>query len=262
MKMIATEKPALKNVSYSGLHIRINDWFLRLVDRVVSFFRSSIRKSVTAQLVEKANDIADADVETGAWFTKMHGEDVLNNASDKINRRIGKVINRLGMPTSPDDVMAVLKDNCRIKKLAQHTDWSPRFETLCRDFLDFVKIEVEPFVSDTASASAGCYDHFANIHESSGKWWSSQCKLSARFSITLPANVAEYAKELRQLLQDHISLSQIPDEWKQRLEDLKIEPYTLALLLEELEKRGYTQVVPANWTQDIPAILAQIQKSL
>lgn len=262
IKLSATTKPYLQNVTYKGLHIKINDWFLRLVDKIVAFFRGSIRKEVTRTLVDKVNGLADRDVETGKWFSKTHAEDTLNQAGVRLTDRIHNAITRSGIPTSPDAVRRLLQDRCRVLKLSNSPKLTAKLQSLCRDHLGKIEIQVERFAVDAESKAAGCYSHYANIHKSKGKWWSEKCKFSTRFTARLPGSIQDLRQELADLLAEHLNVSAIPADWRKHLTSLDVDDYTLSLLLEELESRGYNQILPADWDRRIPAVLQDVRLKL
>jgi hypothetical protein len=262
----ATQAPYLSHVAYTGLNIRIDDWFLRLMDRILSTFNVTLRKNLIAQLTKTANDYADKDIETGKWFAKFGGEQVLKSTGERMTQNLSHVLTRIGVPSTTSELRQILHDNCRIKKLSGSA-WNARFETLCSEVIDSVNVTLAPFKIDVKSKAAGCYESFARIHDTSdssgqAKWWASQCKFATGFSITLPAKWNDFDIELKQIVGDTISPSRIPADWSIHLSDAGVDDFLLSLLLEELEKRGYTQLSPSDWTQEIPAILAELKQQL
>ena len=145
--------------------------------------------------------------------------------------------------------------------MAGGATWTARMETVCRDLIDQVELRIEPFTVDAQSQALGCYSHFANIHQSSS-WWGNACKFSSRFSVKIPALWKDYANDIHQLLAAHVGLNQIPAEWVPYLQYLKLDSFTLVLLVEELERRGFSQVVPNDWQSQIPGILAEIRQRI
>ncbi len=256
-----TKAPFVSNASYSGLYIYINDWFLRMIDRVMAYFKVSLRQKLTAQVVREANQIIDRDVETGQWFTKVHGPELIARVNDRLSQQISKVVTRVGIPATVAQLKDLIKDNCRIRRFAGGTNWTNRIETVCREVVEKIEWRIEPFVADPQSQALGCYSHFANIHQSSA-WWGKGCKFSSRFSIKIPVLWKDYVTEVHALLAAHVGLNQIPQEWVGHIQNLKLDGYTMMLLLEELERRGFSQVVPNDWQSQIPGILAELKQRL
>ncbi|MBX3017344.1 MAG: hypothetical protein KF767_05600 [Bdellovibrionaceae bacterium] len=254
-----TKNPALANASYAGLNIKIKDWFLRLIDNVMNFFKSSIRKKVQAQVVRSVNDMLDQDVETGRWFTKIHGEELVREQGEKLTRDITKAVNRIGLPASVADLKAQLKDRCRLKKLSVSPDWDQRLEEFCTRVIDQVEIEVEAFARDEAMAAKGCYSHLARLHDSNGKWWASECQFVSRFRVKLPTIDVDYLTELKLLVANLVAMDRIPDDWRAALDDLNLDEATLGLVLEELEKRGFNQVNRGDLETAVEEILKRLR---
>lgn len=256
-----TQAPYLSNVSYAGLHLKINDWFLRLADNIMGFFKSSLRKSLTERIVRLANKMADQEIETGRWYTRVHGEEVLQKAGEKITQRINTIFTRVGVPSSTTAVRSLIADQCRLKKFAAPQEFTQRLETFCRDVINQIEIKIEPFAVDSASQQAGCYSHFARIHDSfsKDKWWNKQCQFGSSFSIRIPALWKDYQAELKQMLSSHIAGVNLPQDWQQALSQNNVDSYLLSLLLEEAEKQGYTQIVSSDWASRLPALLEQIR---
>lgn len=263
----ATTAPYLSNVTYEGLDIRINDWFLRLADDILRSFRVNLRAVVVAKAVALVNKIADQDIETGAWFTKIHADRLLQTTGDRLSHRVSSALRRAGVPATTEDLKTLLKDQCRARKLSGSVQWTPRLEEFCRDAIDQIEVTVVPFAVDAASQKAGCFDHYANINETrdaSGrkKWWATQCRFASRFAVKMPSRWADRVQELKGLLQSHVSLDGVPAEWKKWIDDRGGDAYLLTLLLEELDRQGVSQVLPADWQSRIPALLAQISSQL
>lgn len=254
-----TKNPALANSSYAGLNIKIKDWFLRLIDNVMNFFKSSIRKKVQAQVVNKVNDMLDQDVETGRWFTKIHGEEMVRDQGEKLTREITKAVNRIGLPSSIDDLKAQLKDRCRLKKLSVSPDWDRRLEEFCARVIDQVEFQIEAFARVDELAAKGCYDYMARLHDSSGKWWAEECQFVSRFRVKLPAVDADYLTELKLLVANLIAMDRIPEDWRSALDDLNLDEATLGRVLEELEKRGYNQVNRGDLETVVAEILTRLR---
>src|SRR5690606_11945783 len=104
LQLTSTKAPSLSNVTYSGLKIRIKDWFLRLADNIMGFFKASIKEAAIKRVTNKVNNLADKDVESGAWFAKIHGERMLNEQSEKISNLIHKNVSRIGIPTTDSEI--------------------------------------------------------------------------------------------------------------------------------------------------------------
>lgn len=261
VQLKTTKNPALSNASYAGLNIKIKDWFLRLIDNVMDFFKSSIRKKVQAQVVRSVNDMIDQDVETGRWFTKVHGEDLVREQGEKLTRQITKAVGRIGLPSSVADLKAQLKDRCRLKKLSVSPDWDQRLEEFCTRVIDGVEIEIEAFARDEDMAAKGCYSHMARLHDSDGKWWAQQCQFVSRFRVKLPAIDVDYLTELKLLVANLIAMDRIPEDWRAVLDDLNLDEATLAIVLEKLEERGYNQVNRGDLETIVAELLPQIRKA-
>lgn len=264
VQLVSTQKPVLANVKYEGLTVRIGDWFLRLVDNIMDAFNVSFKRSLIEKAVRQVNDIADRDIETGAWFTKVNGEDVLKKTSQKLNQRFAKALSRAGIPASTTDLRAMIHDSCRLKKLSLSDDWTQRLETFCETMVDKTRIEIQPFAVDSDSKTAGCYDYFARIHDvkdSSGnkKWWADRCRFATSFAITLPPELTAYRKELETLIGDLVSDKRIPQEWKDAFEELEIDEYLMKLVLEELQKRGVNQIQGRDWKNNLTSLIQQIR---
>ncbi|MBX2995532.1 MAG: hypothetical protein KF681_11945 [Bdellovibrionaceae bacterium] len=259
LQLTTTQAPYLANAVHGGLKIYIRDWFLRLADNILGFFRSSLRVKAEKLGTSEANKVLDQDVETGRWFSKVHGEQTLATAAQKMTQQISKGLTRVGIPSSTNDVRAMIADSCRLKKLSGSQDWTNRVETLCRDLLEKIEVTVEPFSVDADSSGKGCYASFARVHESQGKWWASECQFSARFKIKIPLMYQDYQQELKLLLASRFSLDRIPDDWKNALEGYGVDELNLAEVLEELERQGYTQVTGGDWASRLQSVVAQIR---
>lgn len=262
IQLKTTELPALANARYEGLNIRIEDWFLRLVDNTMNFFKASIRKKVQARLVNKVNTLLDQDVESGRWFTKIHGEDLVKNTGTKLTQQISKAVNRIGLPSSIQDLRTQIKDSCRLKKLSLSKDWTQRLEEFCQNVVSKTEIHIEPFARDEKSQALGCYAHLARLHDSNGKWWAKDCQFASRFSVKIPLQYKDYLEELKLIIASHISVDRIPESWKDALADLNLDEATLALVLEELERRGYNQVTAGDFGQRVQEILALVRSRI
>lgn len=256
------QAPYLKNVNYQGLHIQIEDWFLRLVDNVLNTFNASFRLSIANYLQNLGNSVADQDVESGHWYTMTGTDKLLPQAADRINARLHDVISRLSLPASSDDLKNILRDQCRLKQLGLSAEWTARLQAFCNTAIDQFDITIEPFAVDPDSQAAGCYDYYANIHDADTKWWANQCHFTARFNIHLTPTATTYIDLVVKLLEDHIGGLQIPPNWQEYINNSGLGEYGMALLMEKLQQLGYTQVVPANWTQEIPELIQQIKSQL
>lgn len=259
--------PYLSNVSYQGLDIQINDWFLQSIDNIMDFFGVSLRRSLISQLSNMGNQVADQDIESGKWFTNTGTDRLLKETTTRLNVRLNDVISRIGLPSSADDLKAILRDRCRVTKLSLSAEWTDRMNTFCTSVIDQLSISIEPFVEDQASRDAGCYNTYANIHETtntdgSSKWWAEKCLFTARFNVHLGPTVLSFAAEMEKLLRQHIAEFTIPQEWRTAVENSGLGEYGTAILLERLESAGYTQVVPNDWQQQIPTIINQIKAEL
>jgi hypothetical protein len=259
-----TQAPMLSHVSYSGLSIHIEDWFLRLLDNIMGAFNASLREKLIASTSKIVNSVADKDVESGQWFTRVHGQAMLDGATSKMNQRFAKIVSRAGIPSSVSDVRAMLHDACNLKKLSLSQAWTQRLENFCTDIVDQTQIEISPFAVDADSKTAGCYDSFARIHDTQGadgkdKWWAKTCQFEARFAITLPADLKDYENELKQIVTDLISESKVPTDWKAALDELGVDDYLRALVIEEAVKKGLNQIQSGDWRTGLASIIDDVR---
>lgn len=264
VKVVATQAPYLHKLTYSGLKIKITNWILRLIDNILSIFNASIKKAVIKKVSSTINQIADKDIETGAWFTQVSADKMLQEQGAKIQAELLDVMQRTNLPMKSLQVKKFLKDKCRLLKFSKSEKWTQKHHVFCADLIDDLRIEILPFHRDQSSADKGCYDHYANIHSSKNadgvkKWWAKECKISTRFSIHISENAVGYIEELHDLILEHIDSSQIPERWQSLLDKYKINADALHLVLEELEKRGIEELEDLRLESELPSVLAEIQ---
>lgn len=259
LNLKTTMAPQLSNAQYSGLNIKISDWFLRLADNVMDFFKFSIRSKVQEKMVGKVNSMLDSDVETGRWFTRIHGEERLQEVGRKVTQQIANSVARIGLPSSTEELRTQVKDNCRLKKMSISEDWTDRLEQFCKYVVSEIQIEIEPFHRDQDSAAKGCYSHMARLHDSQNKWWANECHFAVRFKVSLPLPFKEFTNELKLMIASQISVDRIPEAWQERLQELKIDEATLAIVLEQLEAQGLTQVTAGDLGQRAAPIIEQLR---
>lgn len=262
-KLIATEKPYLSGAKHEKFNIKIKDWFLKVVDKVMSFFKKSIRTKIMKQVRSTVNKIVEQDIETGAWFTRIHGDELLEKGGKKFNQKAREVIARIASPSNKEEVKEMISDSCRLLKFGSEK-WNDRLEFFCADVIDQLDFRIEPFSVDAKSRELGCYDYFANIHmteiKGNPQWWSSQCKFSMKIKVKVPSVWSEYAKELQEVLKSHIDQEQIPEEWIEKMEELKLSSYKLNLILKELEARGIRHINEHDWRTTIPDLIAKLRE--
>lgn len=262
-KLVATEKPHLMNIKHEKFNIKIKDWFLRFVDNFMSFFKKSLRTKIMNKVRSTVNKILDQEIETGAWFTRIHGDELLEKTGKKFNKKAGEVISRIASPSNKADFKELLSDNCRLLKFGSEK-WNQRLEFFCGDVVDQLDFRIEPFSVDQKSKDLGCYSYFANIHTTEIKgepqWWSSQCKFSMKIKVKVPAIWSEYAKEFKEVLAHHIDQNRVPEEWVEKMEELKLSTYKLNVLLKELEARGIRQLNEHDWRTTIPQLIAELRE--
>ena len=75
----------------------------------MSFFKVSMREKITAQIVREANQVIDRDIETGEWFTKVHGPELIARTNDHLSQQINRVVTRVGIPSSVAQLMDFAK---------------------------------------------------------------------------------------------------------------------------------------------------------
>lgn len=209
----ATEVPHVSNATYKGLHVRIGDWWLRFLDNVMNWFRASLRKSLTKQAVREVNSYADKEFETGAWFVKAHGHETLNSLSDTVNRASMRAMRSTGLPLSGAEMRSLLERQCGLVPMFKGVNYD--FAAACKRVLAGVKVAILPFYRDPGMAADGCYDHFANIHQSRDengkwKWWAKRCGFAMQLQVRVVAGLTdEDRRTLEETLQ---TLSQL-DTW-------------------------------------------------
>jgi hypothetical protein len=262
-----TKAPYLSGVQYKGLNIRIKDWFWRLVDNIMSIFNASIRKSIIKKFSNSVNNMADRDVESGQWFSKVYSDEVLRKQGDKLHSRIRQVIQRTGGLMNGGNVKSLLRDNCRLIKFSKHPLWDQKHQAFCTSILQNLEISVDPLHRDEESQQAGCYDSFANIHATktaSGedKWWSKKCKFSARFTIRMSQSAKDYLDEIHDLLLQQIDEARIPADWKNILDSFQIDEMALNLVLEEAEKKGLEALSAEDLRKQLPSLIEQVKQKL
>jgi len=260
--------PYLQNVSYQGLNIQIDDWLLNAVNDILSFFGTNFKQDLINSLTQTGNNFAQNDIETGAWFQQMGGNQLLQSASNSLNGQLQNVVGRLGLPTSATDVQNMLMDKCNLEALTLSPNWTADMQTFCKTVIPQLDILIEPFAVDKNGQAAGCYDFYANVNQTvdgngNPKWWATQCHYTARFNIRLGTNIVQYEAQLQQLLQDHLdALDNIPADWQSQLQQLGLGEYGTYLLLQQLQQQGYTSILNSDWSQGIPPIVQQIVTNL
>ncbi len=260
----ATQAPYLQAVVYKGLSIRIGNWFLRLLDNILSIFNASIKKAVIKKVTNTVNTMADKDVESGKWFSKVYTEEVLNDLGEKVHARIRKTVNRVGGLVDMNHVRAMIDDNCRLMKLSKSPQWTEKHRQFCDEVVSTLKFSVSRDFSDESSRQAGCYNYFANIHEvkdaqGKKKWWAEQCRFKVRFSIKMSSNAKQYFHELQDILQNEIDELRIPQRWEAMLKKYDLDEHALNYLLQELEDRGISEVDLEQLEGQLPALIEQIK---
>jgi hypothetical protein len=231
--------PAVVSAQYEGLRIGIRDWFLRLVDQIIGWFRSSIKTSVERQITQRGNTILDQDVESGRWFSKVHGEDTVRKFGESATRQTLQTLTRLGIPSQAADLKLALQDSCRRIRISRAELWTDKLQTLCKDLIANTEITITPFVRDASQDQSGCYNHFVRLAESSSRaWWHSECGFRARFEIRVSSDLISYLDEIKLLVVNRVVLDRLSEAWRSRLATLQIDELTGLLLLEELERRG------------------------
>jgi hypothetical protein len=117
-------------------------------------------------------------------------------------------------------------------------------EAVCAELLKKVKIAVLPFYRDPEMAAKGCYDHFANVHQSTNsrgewKWWARECGFSLRVKFKVVADLTPDQKQALEMISR--SLKDL-DKWMESAADqLQLKPDEAALigyLLDEVMRQN------------------------
>lgn len=262
-----TVNPYLSGAHYSGLNIHINDWFLRLADDVMNFFHSSLRQSAQKKIVSKANNLLDADVKTGIWFTKIHGENIVESLGRRATELSSRLFTRIGVPATGDQLKQMVVDSCARLKISGGEKWTANIQRVCTDVIQRVNISVEPFSVDVSSKEKGCYQYFARIHDSkdsSGheKWWSNECQFRSTAKIQIPIEFESYVNEIKLLLANRFVLDRLPDEVEKLFSKWNLDEYSLLLVFEALESRGLRLASADQLNLIMPTILSNIQNKV
>lgn len=262
LNLTATEKPYIKSVNYTGLKIRIENWFLRLIDNILSIFNASIRKAVIKKVTNSVNTIADRDIESGQWFSKVYTDQVLNDLGKRVHDKIRNTVQRVGGFVSHENVRTLIKDNCRLMKFSKSSKWTEKHAQFCQDFSESIKIFIDPFAEDEVSRNEGCYDYLANIHgasRGSAKWWAKTCQFNVRFTVRMSQSAKDYLDEVHDLLMNQIDELRIPKDWQQTLSRYQVDENTLNQILEEIERRGIEELSSQDLEKNLPALIEQVR---
>lgn len=261
---VPTVNPHLVNASYGGLNIEINDWFLNLIDNVMDWFDSSIRRSAEQQLAGQANGFIDSDVKTGAWFGKIHGANMVTDWANRATSFTSNIFTRIGVPSSSDDLKKMITDSCNRFLAKGGEAWTKELQIFCKDIIPNIELTVEPFSVDSSSRSAGCYDYFARIHDSKDsvgneKWWSKNCQFAAKIKIGVPLKYKIYIDQIKLLLANRVVLDRIPQNILALYSKWNLDEFTLLLVLEELDRRGIRPDSQSQVNSVVPEIIKSIR---
>lgn len=264
LNFTATEKPYLKSVSYTGLNIKIKNWFLRLIDNILSVFNASIRKAVIKKVSSTVNTIADQDIESGRWFSKVYTDEVLNNLAKRVHEKIRNTVQRVGGFVENKNLRNLLLDNCRLMKYSKSPKWTAKHQVFCSEIAQSLKISIDPLYFDDKSQKEGCYNYLANVHaakDSSGrdKWWADRCKFNVQFSIKMSQAAKDYLDELHDVIRNQIDELRIPKEWQTFLKEQNVDEYLLNLALEEAEKKGLQQLDVETYKEQLVSLIEQVK---
>lgn len=248
-----TQVPAVHQATYQGVHIQIKDTFLRIIDNILNIFKLSIRKIAQKSITDAGNKILDQDIESGVWFSKVHGEQVLQDLGTKISNSSSSYLRTIGVPASDSDFKQFLKDTCLIKKLSGDSIWNSRLQKFCDEVVDRIQIQVTPFTINPDENQAGCYQYFARVHESSGSWWEQGCHFQSDLNIHLQLQDIDFVSEAKLLLAERWKEQFIPDVWKDKIEELGIDEMTFFIILKQAQSLGINTVS----AQDIERLLGQ-----
>jgi hypothetical protein len=242
LKLSVSEKPRFQNAEHTGIKIRIQSWWLRLVDKVMGWFKASFRQKVIRTVNGKIRDISENELETGAWFARIQGEEILETASTRFNRAAVAALKTEGVPMSGKDLREHLKRQCALHPLFEES--APGFTQECLRALGSVKFSVQPFFRDPKIAEMGCYDHFANLHQAGdrqgrAKWWSERCQLTIKLQVhVLPGADDASLKALDQALRSIRKLDRWLDETRGRLGWSEDDKGLLPFITREVLKNG------------------------
>jgi hypothetical protein len=242
LKLSVTERPRFSNVEHTGMKIRIQDWWLRLIDKMMGWFKASLRKKVIETANGKISEISEKELETGAWFSRVHGEEIMNTSSSRFNRAAVASLKAEGFPMSGKELREQMKRQCVLHPLFEGS--TPEFTQECLRALNSVKFSVQPFFRDPKAAGMGCYDHFANIHQSSdrngkAKWWSDRCHLTIKLQVhALPGTDLAALKALDQALRSIKKIDGWLEESRRRLGWSEEDKGVLPFLTREVLKNG------------------------
>lgn len=261
LQILATEPPHLANAVYAGVQIKTRDFLLNLIENILSIFKISVRKQVENNITQKVNSVTDQELESGRWFSRVHGEQLLQDTGERVTAQMSSLVTRLGVPATTDDLKQMIADSCRLRLFSEQTSIDARIERFCRDVVSKVEVNVQPFSIDENEKALGCYSGFARIHDSAGAWWQDQCHLSAKFEVTLPLNFVDYQPELEEILSSRFKNTYLPLEWKNKMLELGIDELSLMQALQVLESRGIKQIQTSDWQTLVKTVLQEIRET-
>ena len=230
---------------------------------IANIFNYSIQNVVESKITAYANNYAQADIASGKWFSELHGNALLVNAGTKINSQISKVMTRIGIPSSSQDLTTMLSDECNLLKLSSDPAFTSRMQTLCATLINDLQFNVQPFYADPSSQSQGCYSYFAGVNDSvvngQSQWWAQNCKFAAQFSVTLTGELLTYEQEFMKLWQQAISSPNAPSSWQQFVASEGIDEYTLKLSAQQLISQGYSAIPASELNSVTSPLLSTIE---
>ena len=171
------------------------------------------------------------EIDSGRWFARLHGEKALQKLSEQMNQASLKAYRASGLPLKAEEFRHTFERQCKLIRLS--ADVRADLEAVCDEILKKVKIAVLPFYRDPEMAAKGCYDHFANVHQSTNargewKWWARECGFSMRVKFKV---VAELTPEQKQVLEMVSRSLKDLDKWMESLADqLQLKPQEAALI--------------------------------
>lgn len=197
-KFEVTQKPVVDGVVYQGLKIRATAWWIRMLDDVLRFFRASLIDKVTKQANREVNQFIESELQTGEWFSRVHGEDVLNDLSKQLNQSLVRTFRSSGVPLSTEEMRLYLIKQCDLLPLVEDLPLSTK--EVCKRAVNSVVIGFIPFHRDEVLAQKGCYDGYANIHQTrnaQGKYkeWAKDCQFAIRLQAQVKVQITDEEKE-------------------------------------------------------------------
>jgi hypothetical protein len=175
---------------------------------------------------------------------RLNASALHDRLAESLSDNVAKKVEDTGLLTQGLDFKVKLKNRCQVIRLVSELgDKQSKFIDLCEKLVQDLEIKVAPFYRSKEMQDRGCYDHYANIHEtqtSAGeeKWWSEKCQFTVRAQVRIPEAYRDYLEEIQDSLASFRRGLDKAQDIKAALDDLDVTDDLLPLLVEELESRG------------------------